>query len=113
MLLDTYDGEGFEEVIPGKTLVVLVGNHYTPCPEEPAWGSTYGCKGIVSKFWGERGEYDVEVEWDNGRTNPYRIGDLRSAPLNTDKESKNNPNYTFIAKKKALNRLKWTKETQI
>ena len=99
MVLDTYEGDSFEEVIPHENRVILIGNNYNPCPEEPVWGSEYECVGTIHGFWKEESEYDVEVFWDNGHSNPYKIEDLSCPPV----LDKTNPNYTFRLKKRTTN----------
>lgn len=95
MLILTYDEETFEEVISGETRVVLVGTHYSPEPSEPVWNSPHGCVGTVMLIYGNENDYDVEIAWDNGRSNPYKTKDLRIRPA----QNENDPNYTFRLRK--------------
>ena len=81
----------FEKVIIGETRVVLVGDRYNPEPSEPVYGSKHQCAGIVKIMLSKSNDYDVHIQWDNGKENVYLIKDLR-AVQSLDLE---NPNYTY------------------
>lgn len=98
MLIKSFDSNSKIKVFVDETRVVLVGDHYKPEPAEPVWGSQHECVGTVISFCSPSSEYDVEIKWDNGEGNPYKLEDLRAQPA----LNKNDPNYTFKTKKHTL-----------
>lgn len=59
----------------------------------PAANTSYECSGTIIKINGG-GHYspNINVKWDNGETNSYRMSDLSYAP---DDISEINPNQIF------------------
>jgi hypothetical protein len=105
MLIKRFDSKGTEKVIVDKTRVVLVGTYYKPEPTEPVWGSDYGCAGTVVAIYDKTNKYDLQISWDNGEKNPYKLEDLRVRPS----RDKNDPNHTFMLKKERIHGRKKSK----
>lgn len=84
----------------GSAIVVLMhSSKYNASVEDPIQGSDYACEGMVVRPSGDE-EYPLQVDWENGHGNQYRVSDLAIIgykPICT--VEKGNPNRTFKVQK--------------
>ena len=99
-----------EEVVPGKTRVILINKEYGIKSSEPVWGSSYQCAGIVERIVKTATDFPIVVKWDNGASAAYRAVDLQ---ICSGEEMKSNPNFAFRLAKRGRRSGKGTnKETE-
>lgn len=85
-----------EEIISGKTRVILISKEYGVKRDEPVWGSNRQCVGTVERVSKVGTGFPIIVEWDNGSNSAYRAVDLQ---IYSNEEMKSNPNFTFKLKR--------------
>ncbi len=77
--------------------MVLVSNRHGQGNSDPVRGSRFQCVGtVVSRSLDSDGP--LRVKWDNDHENIYRSKDLL---IYSDKEMRENPNFTFKRQRKA------------
>ena len=62
------------QLTKGTSVLLKRGTRYTPSPNNPTEGSEHECIGIIAMI----GKAHYNVKWENGTTNGYVEGDLRS-----------------------------------
>lgn len=99
-----------EEVVLGKTRVILISEDYGVRNADPVWGSSYQCVGTAERIAKVGTDFPIIVKWDNGANSAYRAIDLQ---VYSDEEMKSNPNFAFKrAKRTGTSRLMTTEEKE-
>ncbi len=73
--MKNFIGQGDNMEINVRDRVILTSRIYGITKQNPVYGTSYSCKGIVTSIGGRPGD-SIKVAWDNGTTNIYDSGAL-------------------------------------